>query len=256
MFWAMVSYLVTTLGTVLTNYLTAADITPLQGTLISTGVGLVVVLIGVLIDQAKQGRGKQIGAQQLPPPPPQPGQPYRQPRQRGTMSWVAAILVILLLCGGGGLAVAFGAQWVGSKVLSFVECQAEWECKEKETGTQRLASPVTKRSGGLTVTVSKVEVTKRATLVTATARYSGKAAVTMPQSQLTVPGAKTLQQDPLSGDWKEGTVPAGGEFTGLMVFDGVIDPKVSKVTLAFTQIFSLDFDAPDNIAVDLPLTTS
>ncbi|HCT75281.1 MAG TPA: hypothetical protein DGG94_02275 [Micromonosporaceae bacterium] len=248
MFWAMVSYLVTTLGTVLTNYLTSANITPLQGTLISTGVGLVVVLIGVLIDQAKQGGVKQVGAQQLPLPP-QPEQPYRQPRQRGTMSWVAAVLVILLLCGGGGLAVAYGAQWVGSKVLGFVD-------PTHGPKTQRLASSVTKKSGGLTVTVSSVELTERATLITVTATYVGKASVTMPTCQLTVPGANSLQHLPLDGDWEEGTVPVGGERTGVIVFDGVIGPKVSKVTLAFTQIFSQDFDAPRNIAVDLVLTTS
>jgi hypothetical protein len=51
-------------------------------------------------------------------------------------------------------------------------------------------------------------------------------------------------------------VPPRGERTGLLFFDGVIAADVTEVTLAFTQIFSLDFNAPKNISIDIPLTTT
>lgn len=256
MLWAVVSYFVTTLGTMLTNYLTSADVTPLEGALISTGVGLAVVLIGVFIDFAKKV------PQDLPPPPPSsPGRPAAVRPQPGgrRMPLVLAILITLALCGAGGLGATYGVQWVGAKAVAFFKDQSkpDWEKKTEEKGTQRLASPVSKRSGVLSVAVKGVEVTGRATKVTVTARNSSADAIRLPtfgSCQITVPGAATLKPDPAAGDWA-GDVPAGGELTGTIVFDGTIGPEVSKVTLSFTSIFG-GFDAPRNISVEIPLNTN
>lgn len=251
MFWALVSYLVTTAGTMLTNYLTAADVTPLQGSLISTAVGLLVVMIGVVIDQAKSAP-----PQQPPPPPPTyPGQPAPPVRsQRRTVSWAVAILLTLLLCGCGGAGVTYVAQWVGSKIIMFIECNPSWKCPGPSE--PRLAQPVSKAASYVTVTVAELGVTEEFVLVKITVKNGGPQEITMPSVQLTVPGASTLQYLPFAGDWREGSVPAKGERTGELLFDGVIAGDVERVTLAFTQIFGMDFNAPRNISIDIPLITT
>jgi hypothetical protein len=254
MFWALVSYLVTTIGTMLANYLTPADVTPLQGSLISTAVGLMVVMIGVLIDRAKSGR-----PQELPPPAATyPGVPAARPGSRpGTMSWVLVIFVVLLLCGCGGAGVTYAAQWIGSRVVTDIECmQHPDRCVEEGPSVSRLAQPVSKSAGYVKVTVTKVAVAEKNVLVTITVRNGGPKEITMPSIQLTIPGARTLQRDSLAGDWAQGNVPAQGERTGLLFFNGVIAGDVTSVTLAFTQIFSLDFNAPENMSIDIPLITT
>src|SRR5947207_3050622 len=56
MLWAVLLFLVTNLGALLTNYLTTVFVTPVQTAAVSTGVSLVVVLVGVVIDYAKGRR--------------------------------------------------------------------------------------------------------------------------------------------------------------------------------------------------------
>src|ERR1044071_9910173 len=81
MFWAVISYLITTLGTALTHYLTSLSVSPLQGSLMSTGVGLVIVFAGVLIDRAKDDGVELV---QVPPVPSPYQQPSAYPYQRPT----------------------------------------------------------------------------------------------------------------------------------------------------------------------------
>src|SRR5262249_4878424 len=59
--WGVVGYGVTTLGTLLTTYLTELHISSLLGSILATTVGLVVVIIGVFIDAAKDGGGAATG---------------------------------------------------------------------------------------------------------------------------------------------------------------------------------------------------
>lgn len=242
MIWAGVSYLLATVITLTNGYIAQVAISPLQAALITTGIGLLGAFIGVLIDRAKSGPEKQA-PQSHPDPNSKPSS--------GGFSLVAVLLTILLLCGGGGLALAYGVQKVGEKFIGFA--QPDWERKAQEPGVQRLAAPATRKSGILTVVVSKVEVTERATRVTLTARNSGPESLAMPTAQLTVPGSATLQRDQASGSWSNGEVPAGGEHTGTLVFDGVIPAGVTRATLNFNTIFSMDFGAPRNLAVELTL---
>ncbi len=252
MFWAVVSYFVTTLGTMATNYLTTADVTPMQGALISTAVGLAVVLIGVFIDRAKSA------PVQLPPP--QPGQ-QQQPQRRG-MSLAAALALILVLCGAGGLGVTYGAQWLGSQAVAFFEAMStpEWDKKADEPGVQRLASPVSKRNGVLTVTVTAVEVTGDVTKVTLTAKNTGAEEITMhtfQSCQLTVPGSASLMPDQAATSSRfSGVVPGEGEYTGTIIFDGSLAASVPKVTLSFSNIFSMSPSGPRSISLELPLNTN
>lgn len=270
MFWAVVSYVITILGTQLTNYLTALDVSPFQGALISTGVGLGVVLIGVVIDHARDDEPETAAAsagqaraghpvQGGYPGPVQPGYPVRhgQPaKKNGRTSLAGALVIILLLCGGGGLAITYGAQWAASQVVSVI-ADLTGESKANP-GQERLAAPVSKTSGVLTITVNSVQVNERATVVNLTATNAGNSTLTLASSyfQLTVPRKATLKADPFVGSWDRGEVPPnGGVYNGTIIFDGVLAADTGQVTLAITEIFAMDFGAPRNISVNIPLTS-
>ncbi len=226
----------------------ALRVTPLQGSLISTAVGLAVVMIGVLIDQAKAGGGKQ------PAPAPAPQVPQTQQRPAKRTSWGAAIVITLLLCGGGGLAATYAGHWVVQQAVAAVE-RVTGEDKDNP-GRERLGGPRTKTQGILTVTVTSVQVNERATVVKLTARNSGQVLVTMSGGrgeQLNVPDHGTLRRDQFTGDWNSGDVPAKGESSGTIVFDGKIPPGATSATLSFPMIFSMGGVAPENMSIDLPL---
>jgi hypothetical protein len=275
--WGVVGYCVTTLGTLLTTYLTKLDISSLVGSVLATAVGLVVVIIGVFIDTAKDG-GE---AEDVRPLPPQPGWPqtyqggyYRsasqlqpqfqpqfrpqvQPRRRRGAAGVAGVLALVrVLCGGGGFAVAYGAQYLGHKAIAFANDQtaAPWEKKTQDPGRERIAKAASRTEGALTVTASSVRVNSQATIVTITAKNTGKDSLNLPvysNALLDVPGASTLNADPAAGTFG-GTVPARGQTTGTIVFDGVLGAGVTKVTLSFAHVQG-SLNGPNSIAVDIPI---
>jgi hypothetical protein len=249
MFWAVVSYFVTILGTQLTNYLTSLDVSPLQGALISTGVGLGVVMIGVVIDHARNGEAEI-------PPSPYPAQPQPKPAaaQKGRTSLAAALAIILLACGVGGLGVTYAAQWVASRAAAAVD-EITGESKANP-GEERLASPAASTSGILTITVNSVQVNERATVIDLTARNEGGESLTLSRGfcQLMVPDKATLETDKFIGTWGDGTVAAGGERNGTIVFNGKLSHDTKNVTLAFTTIFGGGFAGSRDIAVEIPLT--
>lgn len=237
MFWAVVSYFLTVLGTQLTNYLTSLDVSPLQGALISTGVGLGVVIFGVLIDHAREGG-----------PAPAPG-----PSANRT-SLAAALVIILLMCGAGGLGITYAAQWVAGKVAErFDDITGE---SKANPGVERLAAPASASSGSITITVNSVQVNDKATVIDLTARNAGGESITLTRGfcQLMVPDRTTLETDKFVGTWGSGDVAAGGQRRGTIIFDGRLDQDTKEVTLAFTQIFGGGFGGPRDIKVDIPLT--
>lgn len=272
MFWAVVGYFITTLGTQLTNYLTSFDLSPVQAALISTGVGLGVVMIGVLIDHAREpepatyapgpvqpgypGHPGSSGSPGYPNYPGYPGTPGTQPRPRpnGRTSLATALVIILLVCGGGGLAVAYGAQWAAGKVTALI-ADVTGESKGAP-GVERLAQSVSETKGVLTVTINSVQVNERATVVNLTARNEGSELLTLTRGfcHLSVPGKPTLEPDQFNGSWGDGKVAANDERNGTIIFDGLLGPETKEVTLAFTQIFSMGFGGPRDIAVKIPLT--
>src|SRR5215813_6050445 len=116
--WGVVGYGVTTLGTLLTTYLTRLHVSSLMGSILATTVGLAVVIVGVFIDAAKDGGGGE-DTPQIPPSPAWPqhlGQPYQggyyrpapqlppQPgrRRRSAAGIVGVLALVIVLCGGGG----------------------------------------------------------------------------------------------------------------------------------------------------------
>jgi hypothetical protein len=262
LFWGILGYVVTSLATLATTWLTSLDVSPLVGSLLATGVGLLLVIIGVLMDHAQEG------GEQLPPPvvyqppstypypptpypsAPYPPGPYPTPvRPRPGRSIAAVLTVILLLCGAGGFGLAYGAQWAGQWAIARFN-----DDKTKDPGTERLGGPASHTEGVLTVSVSSVRVNDQVTMLTVQATNAGDEALQMPlfgYTQLTVPGTATLKPDPFAGTWPD-NVPAAAGASGVIVFDGVLGPDVTEVTLSFTQIFGT-LGGPRSISVDIPI---
>ncbi|GAB4049172.1 hypothetical protein [Catellatospora paridis] len=278
------AYLVATLGTGLTDYLTAAEVSRTKALVISGSVGLVVALLLGLIDLAKSGKSGSVAPApggvatgRVPPPggytipapagrypvdgpgagyPGNVGYPHPIPagapaRRRSGPGLVLSAIVLLALCAGGGYLATTAVQ-AGVQKLSEL-ATPPWIAKRDETGQERLASEVSETGGPLTITVLSVEVTSQATKVKIRGENTGGDALTLPtfgRAQLTAAG-ETLLPDPGASTWPE-TVPAGGEATGVIVFDGVLGPDTDSVRLSFSIIHG-SFDAPPNIAVDIPL---
>lgn len=260
LFWGILGYVVTSLGALATTWLTSLDVSPLTGSLLATGVGLVVVIVGVLMDHAQEG-------DDLPPPGPAypgphpgpypyPYPPYQRPAVRPARSIAAVLVVILLLCGVGGWGVAYGAQWAGQRAITYFEeiSKPPSQTKTEDPGVERLAGTATRTEGPLTVTVTSARVNAEVTMLMVTAVNTGPERLNLPlfgNAQLTVPGSTTLAPDPFAGTWTD-TVPARGETTGMIVFDGVLGPGVTEVTLSFAQIFGT-LSGPQSISVDIPI---
>lgn len=236
------AYVVSTLGAGLADYLTRFELSRTTNLLISSGVGLLTALSLGAIDLAKQGKQGNASA-----PSPYPSRP---PRRRGGAGLVLGVVLVLVLCAGGGYALTTGVAWTADKLSDIAT--PPWLNKTRDPGTQRLAAPVSESSGPLTVEVQSVAVNDQVTMVKIHATNTGPDALTLPDFggvQLTIPG-DTLQPDPAAGDWPR-TVPAGGEATGTIVFDGVLPDGPAEITLAFTQIFG-SFELT-HIAVTIPV---
>jgi hypothetical protein len=252
--WGVVGYFVTTLGTLLTTYLTKLHISTLLGSILATTVGLVVVIIGVFIDVAKEdgdeAEVQPTWPQYRPAPPP-------QRRQRGAAGIAGVLALVLVLCGGGGFGLAYGVQYFGHKAIDVLNDQATppWEKKTQDPGRERIAKAASHTEGALTVTVSSVRVNAQATIVTITARNTGKDSLTLPvysNAQLDVPGANTLNADPAASSFG-GTVPARGQTTGTIVFDGILGAGVTRVTLSFAHVQG-SLNGPESISVSVPIS--
>jgi hypothetical protein len=262
--WGAVGYGVTTLSTLLTTYLTNLHISSLLGSILATTVGLVVVIIGVFIETAKDGAEEnppQNPPQNPPPGRSSPGGYYGSPPQlrrqpRSTAGTIGIVALVVGLCGGGGLGLAYGAQYLGHKAIDALNEQTipPWEKKTQDPGRERITKAAVRTKGALTVSVSSVRTNQQATIVTITAKNTGKDSLELPvfgNALLDVPGANTLNADPAAGSFG-GTVPAGGRATGTIVFDGVPGAGVTRMTLSFAHVFGLN--GPGNIAVNVAVS--
>ncbi|MFB9449623.1 hypothetical protein Dvina_38700 [Dactylosporangium vinaceum] len=278
--WGAVAYLVTTLGTLLTDYLTRLHISPLLGSVLATAVGLVLVVVGVLIDAAKEGEAQGAPATAgYPQPyyepyrPDQSGQrggdaqtyqggtylPASRPGRRSAAGVAGVLALVLLFCGGGGFAIAYGAQSLGQRAIGWLDEQAKpgWEKKTEDPGRERLARAASRTEGALSVTVTSVRVNTEVTMVTITAKNSGTDSLNLPvfnNAQLGAAGASTLDADPAAGSFS-GTVAAKGQATGTIVFDGALPAGTTRATLSFAHVQG-SLKGPDSISVDIALTAS
>jgi hypothetical protein len=147
---------------------------------------------------------------------------------RGTPVLVS-ILVALLVCGGGGLAIATGARYAFGYVTG------------KETGIDRLLRPVSAQSGELTLTVEHVVYTAHFTRVEVAVQNSGNSSISLPvYGYCTLIGndGTVLQADPFRSQWSD-TVPPGVQQRGTVTFPGQLPDGVTGARFSFSQIFVL-----------------
>ncbi|NUT37205.1 MAG: hypothetical protein HOV79_29460 [Hamadaea sp.] len=260
MFFAALAFLVSNLGTALVNWLTTIFVTPIQTALISTAVGLAVVFIGVFIDYAKSGGGEDLVPQQPAYPPQRPGYPpayqpppgYRPPstpprKPVRRTPWAVAIVLMLVLCGGGGFAATVGVQWAFQKGLCFFD-------PVKHGGAERLGQPRSKTAGPLTVHVTNVETSECGVAVRLRAVNEGDDSLTLPvygNAHLTIPGETSRGGEAFLSKWDE-TVPPGGELIGYVVFRGDLPASTTEVTFSFSTIFGT-LGEPRSISVEIPI---
>jgi hypothetical protein len=169
---------------------------------------------------------------------------------------VAAVVVILLACGVGGLGLTYGAQWAAGKAVAFFKDQTTppWEKKTQDQGDERIADTASQTAGPLTVTVASVRVNSEVTMLSVTAENSGSQTIALPIyrfAQLNAEGSDTMQADTAASKW-DIQVPAGGKLSGKIVFDGVIGPDVKTATLSFAHVMG-GFDGPQSISVEISL---
>jgi hypothetical protein len=176
-----------------------------------------------------------------PPAPPTHVPPYRPPRapaRRGRLPIVAVVVIILLLCGAGGVAVTPGVQRAVSWVQGMV-------CPQCEPGEDWLVGPVDGSAGALTVTVSEVEVNSRVIKVSLTAANDGGESLSLNAgfSHFTVAG-QTFRYEG-AGDFTI-DAPPGGVAHGVFVYDGVPPRSATEASLSFTTIFGF---GPESLTV-------
>ncbi|GAA4698935.1 hypothetical protein Prum_089520 [Phytohabitans rumicis] len=212
-------------------YVTGGEYSPVVVALTITGVSVVIGLATALLPSS-------------PPPPPPPYSPYPHPRRPAggvsRMSVAAAVAVILLLCGVGGAAAAWGIQEGFQAVRGLVDPAAE-------EGTPRLAKPVTGKSGPLSITVEAVEVTSRVTKVSLRLENGGAKSMTVPvygNAQFVLAGGQTLRADGQDMIDVPPDVPVERE----IVFDGTPAPAARTATLTFSHVLDQTF-AVDSITV-------
>jgi len=250
MFFAALAFVFSNLGTALVNWLTTVFVTPVQTALISTTVGLAVVFVGVLINHAKSGGD-------VEPSPPQviyvPGRPpqYRPPQPIRRTPWAISLVLMLVICGGGGFAATLGVQWAFGKGLCFLDPVAAGG------GEQRLAHEASQTAGPLTLRVLSVEASECGIVVKLRASNTGDDPLRLyvfGNAHLTIPGETSLGGDPERSKW-DGTVPSGGELQGYIVFRGDLPPDTTKVAFSFSTVFGSQ-NAPKSISVSIDLKRS
>ncbi len=176
-----------------------------------------------------------------PPYAPPPGAAQPRPRSRG-VPVIVGVLTLLLLCGGGVAAAAFGAQYLGGFLTG------------DQRGTDVLAEETSATEGPLTVTVHSVVVTSHFTRVELSATNTGDTPITLPiyrNCYLNTDSA-TMEGDSFRSDWAE-TVPSGQTNRGTVVFDRLPD-GVGSISISFAVVFG-SFEANSLTVADVPLRT-
>ncbi len=185
--------------------------------------------------------------------PPPYGPPAAQTRRRSKgVPLLIGVLVLLLFCGGGVAATAFGARYLGG-----------WFTGD-EKGFDVLAEERSARAGDLTLTVHSVVLTSHYTRVEMSATNGGERSLNLPifeNCQLTlhgnadrsnsVGGRNTLEGDPFRSDWTE-SVPAGQTVRGIVTFDRLPE-GITSINISFSMVYG-QFEGNSITIEDVPLT--
>jgi hypothetical protein len=168
-----------------------------------------------------------------------PAQPAPRP---GGIPVIVGVLTLLLVCGGGVAAAAFGVQYLGGWLTG------------DEAGSDILAEETSATNGPLTVTVHSVVVTDHFTRVELSATNGGDIPIILPvyRNCYLDTGVATMQGDPSRSEWAE-TVPAGQTTRGTVVFDRLPD-GVESISISFAIVVGT-FDTRSLAVADVPLLT-
>ncbi|MQA24157.1 MAG: hypothetical protein GEU94_01510 [Micromonosporaceae bacterium] len=156
----------------------------------------------------------------------QPERPQPRPRRVG-IPLAAGLLVLLVFCGGGGLAamygVGYGYGWVTGN----------------EDGENWLVARASGETGPLTLTVREVTVTRHFTKVAVTAKHSNDMSISLSLYQncrLVAANGRTLEPDNLRSDWSEDVAPGVAQ-AGVITFPGRLPEGAA--TLSFARVWPL-----------------
>jgi hypothetical protein len=150
--------------------------------------------------------------------------PVAVPRKRH-VPVVAVLAVLLLVCGGGGLAVTAAVHYVYGWVTG------------NETGRVVFQGQASGKASALTVTVTQVMITRHFTRLDVTVQNAGSETVTLPlyrNSQLVGADGRTLEADSFRSQWSE-SVPPGVRQSGKINLTGRAPP--GKSVLSFATVF-------------------
>lgn len=166
------------------------------------------------------------------------GPAERTSPQRGAPAGVA-VLITLLLLGGGGLAAAYGIATLSAFITG------------NQSGTERLAAQAEDAADGITTAVTSVEHTADFTRVRITVRNRLPNTVSLPLygNATLSDDAVTLEADAFRSTWSE-TIAPGQRRTGVLVFPGHLADGATSATLAFATVFEQGFEGPSSIVVD------
>lgn len=150
--------------------------------------------------------------------------PVAVPRKRH-VPVVAVLAVLLLVCGGGGLAVTaavhYGYGWVTGN----------------ETGRVVFQGQASGKASALTVTVTQVMITRHFTRLDVTMQNAGSETVTLPlygNCQLIGADGQTLEADSFRSRWSESVAP-GVRQSGKINLTGRAPP--GRGALSFATVF-------------------
>jgi hypothetical protein len=153
------------------------------------------------------------------------------------VSAASALVITTIVIGVAGLALSgvarYGMAWVTGN----------------ERGHDRLVSPVTAKTHGLSLTVTRIEQTPHFTRVTVTVRNRAKATVVMPidggNCELIAGDGTAREAQAFRSEWDE-SVSAGSTRTSTVVFGGHLPADATRARIAFAHLFG---DGPQTIVV-------
>jgi hypothetical protein len=213
---AVVSVLVTALGAWLTDSTGAA----------AWFVGPAATVVGAMLAAVVQAYASRT--EPAYPDGPARRRPPTQP-VRGT-SLPVALVVIVLVIGVGGFAVAAGARFAYGWVTG------------NEAGTDRLLRPARGTGSGVTLTVTSFSHTRHFTRVGVTARNANAQSAALPLFKNCIltsgGGGRTIEADDFRSDWS-GTLAPGVPQSGTIVFKGHMPNRSRRASLTFAQVYVL-----------------
>ena len=173
------------------------------------------------------------------------GRPPRRAGHRGTPAAVA-ILVVLLVVGAGGLAVAAGVRYA-----------VGWVTGKEEMLHERLATaPVSGSAGPITADVVALTETRHFTRAMVELTNAAEFPASVPLYRnciLTAPGINPLQADAFRSPWADQLAGHATRQPGTIVFSGHLPDDAPVATLSCAHVLVFGPAQAGSLTVELPL---